>query len=392
VSAVWPFRAHVAVPTEGRIVAAVSGRTLSEDEQKGWRVTHVDSEGSAAWFPSISAGLYKTVDHAAQLGFPAVRVKAYSTHYDTIDQFAAEIRRVIHFYQGWLPTFPVEEIEVVESPPIFGGYRWTAPHGMMSLAMMYDVDVTGSQSNPRNDKPHLEHAIVAHEVAHQYWGHLAPPASREDFWIAESFSELFSCIYVAAAFGARDCETRMAAKKQKWEAYTANVRPASLSQAYSSVFQGAIVYDYGAYMLGEMLVRRLGREPFFAATDILLRDHPDEPLTTERLQAYLEAASGKDLGPFFDFWVHVGRVPALSLTWDMSGTTIRGAIESDVPFGSFDVPVRLSTKEATALVWVDVVDGEGTFAAQAPPGAALKVELDPEGYVLARQRRTVAQR
>jgi aminopeptidase N len=250
----------------------------------------------------------------------------------------------------------------------------------------------GSASNPRNDKPHLENGIVAHEIVHHYWGHLAPPATSEDFWMAESFAELFACMYVAAAFDARDCEVRMAAKRTKWEGYTLNVRPGSLSQAYASTTRSAIVYDYGTYVLGEMLIRRLGREPFFAALDVMMREHPDEPLTTERLQAYLEAASGTDLDAFFAFWIHQGRVPALSLEWALSGTTVRGTVESDVPFGAFDVPVRLSTKEATALVWVDVVDGKGTFAAQAPPGTALKVELDPEGYVLARQRRTVAQR
>jgi aminopeptidase N len=184
----------------------------------------------------------------------------------------------------------------------------------------------------------------------------------------------------------------MAEKRRKWEGYTLNVRPGSLSQAYSSVTQPAIVYDYGAYVLGEMLIRRLGREPFFAATDILLREHPHEPLTAERLQAYLEAASGKDLDDFFDFWIHQGRVPALSLSWSSSGSAVQGAVESDVPFGTFDVPVHVRTKESTSVVWVTVVDGKGTFSVSAPPGDGLKVDLDPEGYVLARQRSTVAQR
>ncbi len=394
VSPVWPFRARVAVPMGGRIVAAVSGRTVSESEEHGWWVTRVDSEGRPAWFPGIAAGLYTTVDDPAQMGFPAVRVKAYSTHYDTIDQFAAEIRRILVFYQGWLPQCPVRELEVLESPPMINSYRWTAPHGMLSLSIMYDAMPMGvrTASNPRKDKPHLENAVVAHEVAHQYWGHLAPPASLEDFWIAESFAELFSCMYVAAAFDAQDCEVRMAAKRRKWEGYALNVRPASLSQAYASVAKSPIVYDYGTYVLGEMLVRRLGREPFFAASDVLLRDHPDDPLTTERLQAYLEAASGKDLGAFFDFWIHVGRVPALSLTWEASGTKIRGTVRSDIPFGTFDVPVHVRSKAAVSVVWVTVVDGEGTFAAEAPPGESPNVELDPEGYVLARQRSTVAQR
>jgi aminopeptidase N len=379
----WKFHAQVAVPQASRLTAAVSGRTLGETEENGWRVVEVDSEGHVAYWPSIGVGRFVSVDDPAQQGFPAIRVRAFGTHFGTIEQFGPETRRVVQFYEGYLPPYPVREVEVFEAPARFDGFTWIAPHGMVNLQMM--LSTAGHVGGGVRDEPHLESAVYAHELAHQYWGHLAPPATTEDFWIAESFSELFACLYVSAAFDSKDCALRMKHKRETWEAAGAPTEGASLSRAYSSASQPAIVYDYGPYLLGEMLIRRIGRQSFFAAIDVMLREHPYEPLTTERVESYLSLASGQDLGAFFDTWVHGGRLPRLALDWSVAGRTVTGKVTSDIPFGTFDVPIAVRAKDAVSTVFVTVTDGEGAFTVEAPT-AKVDLLLDPEGYVMARSR------
>lgn len=379
----WRFHARVAVPATSKLTASVSGRTVGEREEGGWRVVEVESEGHAAYFPGVGVGRYVTVDDPAVQGFPAVRVRAFSSHYGTIDQFGPETRRVIGFYEGYLPPYPVREVEVFEAPARFDGFVWIAPHGMVNLQMMLSTQVTGYSIR---DEPHLESAVYAHELAHQYWGHLAPPATVEDFWIAESFSELFACLYVSAAFEQRDCALRMEHKREAWESADAPPNElASLSRAYASWAQPRIVYDYGPYLLGEMLIRRIGQQAFFSAVDVMLRERAWEPLTTERLEGYLSLASGQDLGPFFDFWVHGGRLPKLTAEWTTSGSTVTGTVRADVPFGTFDVPVVVRGKDSATSAMVTVTDGVGTFTIEAPPGKPV-VLLDPDRWVLARSR------
>jgi hypothetical protein len=407
-SPVWPFRARVAVPYSSRLVAAMSGRTVAEGERDGWWVTHVDSEDQPAYFPALGVGWMQTIDDPAQLGFPAVRVRTFTSHFGTNEQFAPEIRRIIGFYEGWLPPFPVREVEVFEGPRSLNFLSWTAPYGMAQIGVMLSTknlqapleswlkrDSRMLPPNTRQDHPHLENGLVAHEIAHQYWGHLAPPASIDDFWISESFSELFACLYLSAAFDAQDCRVRMASKREDAEELPHTSKPGdvgrqplSLTSAYTSVLQPTIVYDYGPYVLGEMLIRRIGREPFFAAMDVMLREHAHEPLTTERLQAYLEAASGRDLEEFFDFWVHMGRLPAVDLAWAQKGSVVSGTVTSDVPFGTFDVPVVVRTGDTATTAWVVVTDGSGTFRVDTGQAEDAKPALDPEGYILARKRTT----
>jgi aminopeptidase N len=260
---------------------------------------------------------------------------------------------------------------------------------------MVNVQVMESTSRHVGGSPddnHLVHRVYAHELAHQYWGHLAPPASIEDFWIAETFSEVFSCMYVGAAFDPKECASEMKDKRLYWEARDPGpLATASLSRAYSTFRQPRVVYDYGPYLFAEMLRPRLGKEAFFGALDLLLTEHPHEPVTTERLQQYLEAASGQDLSDFFDFWVHSGFVPHLQLSWTVDGSDVVGEVTSDVPFGTFDVAVRVwdpkgdETKQAWAQV--QVVDGVGRFVVPRPgPAKRLKIELDPDLRTLARSR------
>lgn len=384
----WKYVARVAVPAGGRLVGAMSGRTLREFEQGGWRVVEVDSEDHVAWFPAVAAGRFTAVDDPAQLGFPSIRVRMMGSHFGTLDQFGPEVRRVVQFYEGWLPAYPVREVEIFEAPQGMGGGAWIAPHGMVNVQTMLalgSMQVDG-WVNPRDARPHLENAILAHELAHQYWGHLAPPASVEDFWIAESLSELYSCMYVAAAFDAQDCRVRLEDKRRTWEAAGAPAPSASLSGAYFGGHRAPVVYDYGAYLMGEVIERRIGREAFFGALDLMLRDHPYEPLTSERLQQYLEAASGRSFDDGFAYWIHGGFIPSLRLDWTAKGRRVTGTVTSDVPFGTFDVPVRIRTKEGALDVRVTCKDGAGALDAEAPAGKIVGVDLDPEGWVIAKKR------
>jgi hypothetical protein len=390
VGAPWNHVLTTGVPTGSKLVTAVAGAQQKTWDDRGWTLTEtVCDTGSCRW-PEVAVGRFQVKDDPAAKGFPAIRVRLLSSHYGAIDQLAPEARRVIGYYQGWLPPFPVRELEVFEGPASFQGFTWIAPHGLVSLTTAKTVGSmqSGSYWNPRWNAPHLESGVYAHEIAHQYFGHVAVPATREDFWVAESFAELFSCMYVGAAFDPADCATRMDHARQQWEVATG--RPAlgegSLSQAYDSERQPDLVYRYGPYVLGELLRPRLGTEAFFGALDAGLREHPGQVVTSEQVQGWFEASSGKDLESFFDYWVHGGFVPSVALGWRQVGGTVQGTVTADVPFGTFDVPVVVTVGGAPlAPVWVTVVDGSGAF--EVPATGDVQVALDPDHRILARSRK-----
>lgn len=387
----WNWDITVKVPETSKWRPAVTGRTVAEGVQGGWYGVRAQSEREGRW-PSVVIGKFVLHKVPPVSGMPGVRVNLLPDHYNSIHTFGPEIRRVVNFYQGFLPKFPVGELEVVESPRQHGGgFTWVAPHGMVAVQKtMKDSAVYKQPNGPnlRNDLPRLEESIFSHEIAHQYWGHLAPPATAEDFWISETMSEAFSCLYVGHAFKHKDCVNRMVEYRRRWTSRTEDLLTASLTRAYENPWrQPDIVYRYGPVTLLDGLQRQLGPGVFFGALDRLLRDHPYEPLTTERLQAYFERASGRDLGNWFDFYVHGGYLPRLRVQWQAQGRRVKGTVAADVPFGTFDVPIRVLTKSGPTDRLVTVTDGVGPFVIDVPDAKVKGIEVDPAKMIITRSIR-----
>jgi len=398
----WKFITRAAVPKDSKLTASVSGRTVKEwDDDEGWHWVEATRTEETAMWANVAIGKWINSDSPESEDMPAVRVHMFPQHRATIETFAPEMRRIISYFEGFLPKFPYREIELFQAPSGFYGFVWIAPHAMVNLQATKVYSSTGSgESLFRDGTPHLEAGVLAHELAHTYWGHVARPVTTRDFWMAETFAEIYACMYVGAAFGTDDFEVRMANKKDTWEEVLSGTTrkhfQASLTKAYNSPFQPQVVYEYGPYVFQEMLRPRIGNGAFYGALDILLQDYPETTLTTETFQEYFEMAwssqTGKeeDLSDFWDFWIHGGFIPQeVVATYETSGGKTTGKVTADVPFGTFDVPIRIHTsKKAYEDVWVVVTDGEGDFEFS---GKVIRVEVDPDGRILARKRKAVQQ-
>ncbi|MCA9490926.1 MAG: hypothetical protein KC621_13450 [Myxococcales bacterium] len=321
------------------------------------------TDGPPTW-PVVAFGEWVTASAPSVEGLPSVRVNLFRDAASGIETFPPFLRTIVAYDQNLLPPFPNAR------------FVWTARPGLVTLQQM---QVVGGEARTRSNQPHLEQEVLAHEVAHQWWGGLVRPARSEDRWMSETMATMYACVFVGALFDPKDCEVRKSTWRDTWEkeltAFDGSVRDAQATSQWVDV-----AYAYGPYVTLHMLRGRIGDEAFFGALDRYARDRVDAPATTDRLQAAFEATSGKDLHDFFAWWLVGGFVPALHLTLD--GTS--GTLTSDIPFGTFDVPVVVVTNDGEQTLWVDVVDGTGTFTA---PAGTRKVKLDPDGLVLARTRK-----
>ncbi|RME25639.1 MAG: hypothetical protein D6798_08485 [Deltaproteobacteria bacterium] len=390
----WPFTTRVGLPADDdHIDVAISGLTTRTWTEDGRRWTEASSATPAMW-ADVALGDWISLEAPAPRDdLPALRVHLFRDEAQALPGVANEAYKVIDYYQRILPPFPWKELEIFQSPDMWFGFVWIAPHAM--VASTQAKVITGMGKYFTEDAPHLSEGVLAHEIAHQYWGHVARPASIKDFWIAETFAETFSCLYVGATYGEDAYRSRMDEYKKTWE-QEADAWRASLTAAYESGWQPTIVYNYGPYVMLEMLRPRIGDEAFFKGLYTLLAAKPEQPVATEEIQLVFEAASDQDLSDFFDYWVEGGYVPALSMDYAVTGSgrnrRVEGTVHSDVPLGTIDVPVvvRVGTKKVET--WVTLVDGHGDFTTEPLPGGkgSVEVELDPDGRVLASSRKAKA--
>lgn len=232
--------------------------------------------------------------------------------------------------------------------------------------------------------------LVAHELAHQWFGDKVTCGSWEDIWLNEGFATYLSGL--AYEFIETDW----------WMSFKRGRRDHIVSQpggsvkctdttSISRIFDGRLSYAKGGYVL-HMLRWVCGDSAFFTGVRNYLND-PDlgyGSAVTADLVAHLEAASDMDLAGFMDDWYVGEGYPIYTVQWaqDMSGHVSvmleQSTSHSSVPFYEMPVPIVFkNTTEETTIVLDHTFSGQ-TFNFDLPFQADSAL-FDPEIHIVTGQ-------
>lgn len=200
----------------------------------------------------------------------------------------------------------------------------------------------------------VDRGALAHAIGHQWWGGLARSGPHGDAWIAEALAESFVCLALAHDDGPAACERRLQDRPRS---------PRFVGLRSGGRFDPA-AQAYAGWLLLRGVRARVGDEVFLRVLhDVTAEAAGTDGLTTAGLEAALTRATGRSWADFFDFWVDAAAEPRVRVAW---GPT-RATFTSDVPFGTFELPVRVRTGDAIHTVWVPIVDGQGALTFDSPP-------------------------
>ncbi|MAY81454.1 MAG: hypothetical protein CL930_11805 [Deltaproteobacteria bacterium] len=373
---------------------AITGDTISDvTSDDGWRTVMTESDGSL--LPSVGVGKWLTHSEEKAANLPSVRVHLMTSDAFGLGEFPPEVRRIVSFMQRFLPSLGMDEIEVFQGAAMLPAQALAEDfhYGRPGLVQTRNIKTTdvGSNTGLKEAYPALTQTLLATQVAHQYWGQSMQPNSSADEWLLEALSDAYGAFYIRAGLGKDTWQGRIDGVRKRVEDPTDrgesdNVyrerRPLSLTepQKFTDI-RRAPRADYGFLLMAQTLRDRIGGPSYFMALDRLARRRMGGRVTTDDLQAVFEETSGQDLSDFFDFWIRGGHIPELHLKYklieDGELTAVEACIESDQPFGSFDVPVRVSDSMGPVEALVDVDDGLGAFQVPGRKGE-LTVEVDPD--------------
>jgi len=193
--------------------------------------------------------------------------------------------------------------------------------------------------------------LVAHELAHQWFGDKVTCASWSDLWLNEGFASYMEFVYVELS--------NAAAKKtflQNWRNSITSLPGGSVfvedTLNFNRLFDSRLTYRKGGYLL-HMLRWKLGDSTFFKG----VRRYLNDPLLAYKnarsadLQRNLEAESGQNLTEFFKDWLYGEGYPSYNAEWSAgngSSVTVKlGQTTSHPSVGFFEMPVPLQFKGAT---------------------------------------------
>jgi aminopeptidase N len=150
-------------------------------------------------------------------------------------------------------------------------------------------------------------SLIAHELAHQWWGNLVTNRDWTHFWLNEGFVTFMATAYREHARG-RDAYL---ADVDGWRRRVEQLRAAGRDKPLvfpdwnrPSADDRAVVYQKGALALHELRERR-GDAAFWTAVRAYTKAHAGRAVASSDLQRAFEASSGRSLSAFFDERVHL---------------------------------------------------------------------------------------
>ena len=175
----------------------------------------------------------------------------------------------------------------------------------VSAATLTDRTIHDARAHLAESSEHL----VAHELAHQWFGDLLTCRNWSHAWLNEGFATYFQSLYDEASSGWDEFEYEMMSQQQSIvNADTGIERRPTVTNAYDDpedMFDSRI-YARGSAIL-HMLRFVLGDQAFWKGMRHYVDLHQYGSVTTDDFERAMEESSAQDLRWFFEEWtVHAG--------------------------------------------------------------------------------------
>jgi len=155
--------------------------------------------------------------------------------------------------------------------------------------------------------------LLAHELAHQWWGDNVTCNDFHHIWLNEGFATYSEALWDEYSKG-----TEALHKKMKKKEYLGNgtVYVEDITNP-GEIFDGSLSYNKGSWVL-HMLRHVVGDDKFFEILKAYGNDKKYSVATTEDFKAMCEQISGKNLSSFFDQWIYGDFHPVYLYDWSYS--------------------------------------------------------------------------
>ncbi|MBT3605568.1 MAG: M1 family metallopeptidase [Candidatus Latescibacteria bacterium] len=378
------FTSEVICHVPKDMVVLSNGRQVSAtmDSETGLKsVQWLQNKPHVNYLIALTAGKFKHVSGKYQnipLGFytPASQIAQAQ------NSFALTTDMMAFFEQEIGVPYPWDQYNQV----VVDDFPWGGMENTTLTVLTDGTLFTEASENIRSSQ-----GLVAHELAHQWFGDYVTCKDWSQVWLNEGFATYYEHLYA----GYKDGQDALLYKLYK-DARGITRRKGNRPMVDKTYNEGATdQFDYRAYSKGSwvlhMLRTQLGEDLFRRCIKTYLERHAFQTVVTEDLNRILEELSGRSFDAFFDQYVYHGQQPELNIkySWNekdgLAKVTVTQKQETNEKVLLFSFPTKIRFKTKSSVVDHEVVIYKKQHDFYFPLTEAPEiVRFDPDYGVLAK--------
>jgi aminopeptidase N len=241
----------------------------------------------------------------------------------------AEAVEILQFYISSIGPYPYSKLANVQSKTIFGGME------NASAIFYFENSVHGDRSSE---------SLLAHEIAHQWFGDFATETDFSHLWLSEGFATYMTDLYFENKYG-NDTLAKMLKQQRELviEFAKKKLMPVvdTLTTNYMNLLN-ANSYQKGGWIL-HMLRRKIGDRLFWKCINKYYEVYGGKNASTIDFEKIVEKVTNNDMHVFFEQWLFESGHPKLNIGWKYnprkkSITMVIKQMQSSL----FEIPLEIS--------------------------------------------------
>ena len=286
---------------------------ISPGSRPGTRTHHWRlDEPHPTYLSVLAAGPYEVIEDFH--GDIPVNYWVYPKDVEDADRSFHKTTAIMAFFdEEFGVPYPWNKYDQITIPGIGGGAESTTAT-VLGQSTIHDE---------RAEQDFPSHGLVAHEVAHHWWGDLISYRDWGETWLTESFGTYSEYLWHAYELGPDEAGENMRRKRESYLRQAETVLRPVVTNQWRRPNDN---FDSHTYPKGAALLRLLrhitGDEEFRACIRHFLEKHSFQPVDTEDFITAFAEAADQDIRWFIDMWLRRPGHPVLEIASEWTGDSV----------------------------------------------------------------------